>query len=1192
MKRSGFISRADLLQTLRAVDDETREAAADLLGYVAQPRAKSAPDMPFTPAAEPRASEELSIPEPADVSRPLVPALFWRLEKYAARQKEGSTTAPPRKLPAWKNRPGRPPPIFWLENWRSLAPRLLTALRGSGPGLDYDVERAVKILARGESLTQLPRKERPKPLPRVQVVFDRSSHLIPYWLDQDLVAATLATILGEHNTETAFAQESADELILGHIEEGAPYRLPPAGSAVLVLGDLGCLSPSAYRENSWARFGRRVRAAGCHPIALVPAPAGLVAASCRRAWRLIPWGLERGEVMLNRDIRQKRARRLLALVSHAFRIEPGLLRAARLVLGREAGDVGVEAEAWAELKRRHPSAGTMAPELAEELQQQFAKEPRRIRKEVLACQCEWRQSVAGEIWFDEIINLPPASQALLPNPDDVKQSRSFFAYAAGSFPPDSEIGLKITSWLANEVARRSTDNAWTIAEYARAIYIAKKDDPDFELPGNVDPAHIQGPQVLSGPLSFRFGRDCLEVLTGAADHSGAAHLGMMPCENGILNHSVVPDQRPDPALFWSDGKAPSWASGWGEDEFGPYAEFTVGDVVQRLRWCPAGRFMMGSPTTEAGRYNDEGPQHEVSLDTGYWMMDTPVRQCLWQAVMGKNPSRFKSPDRPVENVDYKMIEQFLSRLNKRLPDLNLSLPSEAQWEYACRAGSKAATYAGDLEILGERNAPVLDRIAWYGGNSGVGFELADGEDSSGWDEKQYPDSPSGTHLVGQKRPNDLGLYDMLGNVWEWCADHWHDNYDGAPADGSAWRDDDAAAVRVMRGGSWGDRAGDVRAACRDHNPPTNRYVFVGFRCVRVQLSDKREAAPVDRGAAQQAERRAAARSTGDAVPAICLTPETASASIHLPPAGRIRIISDSAELEFAQAGRPPWASHMGCDTHGLFVEFTVGSVVQRLRWIPPGHFTMGSPKGEVGGWGDREGPQHEVTLATGFWMMDTPTRQDLWQAVMDDNPSRFKSPDRPVESIDFDAAEQFVKRLNERSPGLDLALPSEAQWEYACRAGSTTATYAGDLEILGERNAPVLDRIAWYGGNSGVGFELENGSDSSDWKEVQYPNPRSGTHPVGQKAPNDFGLHDMLGNVWEWCADHWHENYEGAPTDGSTWQDKRAAAGRVWRGGSWADLAGAVRAACRDHYPPTYRFGGVGFRCVRVQNPAEKKGRR
>jgi formylglycine-generating enzyme required for sulfatase activity len=314
--------------------------------------------------------------------------------------------------------------------------------------------------------------------------------------------------------------------------------------------------------------------------------------------------------------------------------------------------------------------------------------------------------------------------------------------------------------------------------------------------------------------------------------------------------------------------------------------------------------------------------------------------------------------------------------------------------------------------------------------------------------------------------------------------------------------------------------------------------------------------------------------------------QSASATVELPDAPTLEIRTDRETLLLQRCAKPAWASAMGRDRFGLWAEIGIedsagATVTQRLRWIPPGRFLMGSPEGEPGRFDD-EGPLHPVTIGRGFWLFDTPCTQALWVALGLKNPSEFQDPARPVEQVSWnDIQQQFLPALNERISG--FVLPSEAQWEYACRAGAQTALYTGSIEILGENHAPALDPIAWYGGNSVLDFDPENGDDSSGWTEQQYPKPSSGSHPVGKKKPNDWGLYDMLGNVHEWTQDVWHHRYEGAPADGSAWESTEYGARRVIRGGSWDDYARVCRCACRGRSAPGIRYVNLGFRCARAQ---------
>ena len=233
---------------------------------------------------------------------------------------------------------------------------------------------------------------------------------------------------------------------------------------------------------------------------------------------------------------------------------------------------------------------------------------------------------------------------------------------------------------------------------------------------------------------------------------------------------------------------------------------------------------------------------------------------------------------------------------------------------------------------------------------------------------------------------------------------------------------------------------------------------------------------------------------------------------------------------------------------------------------------MGAPEG-IGYIGyDDERPQHDVTVPS-FYMGKFEITQVQWEAVMgaEKNISYFKGDNLPVENVSWIDATEFCQKLSQLT-GTTYRLPNEAQWEYACRAG-TTGYYAGKL-----------DDFAWYGDNSGKeridALKLWN-SDFANYRKLLTDNSNQ-THPVGQKMPNAFGLYDMHGNVWEWCEDIWHDSYMGAPTDGSTWISGGDSSRRILRGGSWDGNSDVCRSALRSLNYPSYRYYSFGFRVVVV----------
>ncbi|QLC49766.1 formylglycine-generating enzyme family protein [Methanolobus zinderi] len=221
--------------------------------------------------------------------------------------------------------------------------------------------------------------------------------------------------------------------------------------------------------------------------------------------------------------------------------------------------------------------------------------------------------------------------------------------------------------------------------------------------------------------------------------------------------------------------------------------------------------------------------------------------------------------------------------------------------------------------------------------------------------------------------------------------------------------------------------------------------------------------------------------------------------------------------------------------------------------IPEGEFSMGSDSTPIVAFDD---PYHAVSISESFYMGIYEVTQEEWTTVMGENPSFFKDDNRPVEQVSWNDAQQFIDKLNEMEGTTKYRLPTEAEWEYAARAGST-----GKFSFT--EDADDLDNYGW--------------SDTCGWCAL---NSNATTHPVGEKQANQWGLYDMHGNVWEWTQDSWHDNYEGAPADGSAWEDTNTNI-KVGRGGSWMDGPNICQCSFRGQLDADSSLNVLGFRLVK-----------
>ena len=558
--------------------------------------------------------------------------------------------------------------------------------------------------------------------------------------------------------------------------------------------------------------------------------------------------------------------------------------------------------------------------------------------------------------------------------------------------------------------------------------------------------------------------------------------------------------------------------------------FTVNGVSFTMVQVEGGTFMMGATPEQEDADDNEYPVHEVTLSS-YYIGKTEVTQALWQAVMGNNPSFFSSVNgyeenlnRPVERVSWTDCQTFIHNLNN-LTGKRFRLPSEAEWEFAARGGnmSRGYKFAGSNDI---------NEVAWYYSNSAA----------LGSNDLNY-----GTHAVGMKKANELGLYDMSGNVWEWCLD----GYD--------WYTDESQinpivpgfdGLYVIRSGCWNtDGSFCCRVSSRDRDEDWEDDDYGnGFRLV-LDLNDSSDFGLSENEVVLEMGKTDTINilnGSGN------YSVDGGSDCISIVLNGEQLILTGialgSTTLKVSDVTTHATAFIVVSVINQATPQtqtFTVNGVTFKMIKVEGGTFTMGATaeQGSSDPWSS-EYPIHQVTLS-GFCIGETQVTQALWVAVMGSNPSKFIGDlNRPVDQVTWAESQSFITKLNAIT-GQQFRLPTEAEWEFAARGGvnSKGYKYAGSNSI---------GDVAWYSGNA-------------NYK----------THPVATKAPNELGLYDMSGNLYDFCSD-WYGSYTGdaqinpiGPSSGTT---------RISRGGCWYGVARYSRISHRRGVGTTERRSDQGLR--------------
>jgi formylglycine-generating enzyme required for sulfatase activity len=955
------VSRAELLWGLKTLEPDQHERIAAILGFERYPELDQKEDQQYRqqPEIQPEESnigrnigsdqqpELIDKPEPALATS----SSFYRIISRTIDPTHSQSEARALSLPDWFTQASptlltetatRIPachqiqPLYTeLADWSRVLPFLQKVLGAHVEGRKPDTAQLVKLVANGEMIRRIPRKQRYSWSAKARVLIDVTDDNFPYRRDFLQLRERLVQLRGDEGLDVQFVYDEPGGTIARYDQKREiiePWRLPEPGTPILILSDLAMQSQSRQSLYSWLAFGQLLNAQSWRATVLMPVAERNIDNRLLEYFDCVVWDRASRFKLIKGDYQSEKDKRnhadsidqLLTYFFASVRVDSGLLRVLRHMLPGSF-DVGHEAAIW-----RHTAVISEGDEwgwLADSKSQYLEKARRLIadlpseqKQKFIELIGRYHSRYPDELYFEAMYNLKLLELKL---PEEVDVATEKFMQDMVATYRDNLQNSLLHGWVKRHLARhesqvwRDRHEYWLpFLAFARIQDARLKSETEVEWPKDMTQAEIEtvlsyinhakswriywlrqegeklvllaadqqpestalhdewaaqsrsGSLVLSlrlndtrifyvhdngqghqrivsldltevGKNTFRFptaghhtfqiGRERFALDVMAAQQQKQDWMRFLGSgSEGLYAESVNP-QNEVYRWYWHppewDAKTgmlpgfwfylpvstislqPEWETAWNRDQFGLYADVEILKITQRFRWIEPTSFLMGSPEDEAGRYGDE-TQHTVILTQGYWLAETACTQALWEAVMHSNLSEFKGEVKPVENVSWNDIQNFLEQLNKQHSELNLRLPTEAEWENACRAGTTGAfNFDGELS---------LDKVNYRGTWEYESDKWGEGALKETADVKSYP-------------PNAWGLYEMHGNVWEWCQDWYGDYAAETVIDPKGAESGDS---RVLRGGSWFNFGRLCRSAYRLHDDPSYRNDRTGFRLAR------------------------------------------------------------------------------------------------------------------------------------------------------------------------------------------------------------------------------------------------------------------------------------------------------------------------------------------------------------------------